>query len=129
VHGMKMPPFWLALGGFVLATFLYLFKPELPGKVRNSTVGAFLTNILDKKYWADHLWINGFAGGGVKLGKASRAFDSHVIDGAAVNGTAKLVDLGAHLLRKTQSGYLYHYAFAMIVGLILLLGVVIKFWQ
>ena len=45
------------------------------------------------------------------------------------NGTAKLVDLGAQLLRKTQSGYLYHYAFAMIVGLILLLGAVIKFWQ
>ena len=129
IHGMQMPPFWLALGGFLLATFLYLFKPELPGKIRNSTVGAFLTNILDKKYWADHLWINGFAGGGVKLGKASRAIDSHVIDGAAVNGTAKLVDLGAQLLRKTQSGYLYHYAFAMIVGLILLLGAVIKFWQ
>ena len=52
-----------------------------------------------------------------------------MIDGAAVNGTAKLVDLGAQLLRKTQSGYLYHYAFAMIVGLILLLGAVIKFWQ
>ena len=129
IHGMQMSPFWLALGGFLLATFLYLFKPELPGKMRRSTVGAFLTNILDKKYWADHLWINGFAGGGVKLGKASRAFDTYVIDGAAVNGTAKLVDLGAQLLRKTQSGYLYHYAFAMIIGLILLLGVVIKFWQ
>lgn len=129
IHGMQMPPFWLALGGFLLATFLYLFKPELATRARNSTVGAFLTNILDKKYWADHLWINGFAGGGVKLGKVSRAIDSHLIDGAAVNGTAKLVDLGAQLLRKTQSGYLYHYAFAMIVGLILLLGVIIKFWQ
>ena len=80
----------------------------------------------------DH-WSNAqsvlFAGGGVKLGKVSRAIDSHVIDGVAVNGTAKLVDLGAQLLRKSQSGYLYHYAFAMIVGLILLLGAVIKFWQ
>ncbi|MDR7067362.1 NADH-quinone oxidoreductase subunit L [Pseudoxanthomonas japonensis] len=129
LHGMTMPPFFLALAGFALATFLYLFRPDLASKARQSTAGAFLTNILDKKYWADHLWINGFAGGGVKLGKASRAFDTHVIDGAAVNGTAKLVDLGAQLLRKTQSGYLYHYAFAMIVGLILLLGVVIKFWQ
>ena len=129
IHGMQAVPFWLALGGFLLATFLYLFKPELPGRMRRSTVGAFLTNILDKKYWADHLWINGFAGGGVKLGRISRAIDTHVIDGAAVNGTARLIDLGAQLLRKTQSGYLYHYAFAMIVGLILLLGVVIKFWQ
>ncbi|KRA42425.1 NADH-quinone oxidoreductase subunit L [Pseudoxanthomonas sp. Root630] len=129
IHGMKAWPFWLALGGFLLATLLYLVKPEWPGKIRSSAVGAFLTNILDKKYWADHLWINGFARGGVKLGQVSRAIDSHVIDGAAVNGTAKLVDLGAQLLRKTQSGYLYHYAFAMIIGLILLLGAVIKFWQ
>lgn len=129
LHSYKTIPLYLALGGFALATLLYLVFPDIPGKIRNSTVGAFLTNILDKKYWADHLWINGFAGGGVKLGKVSRAIDSHVIDGAAVNGTAKLVDLGAQLLRKTQSGYLYHYAFAMIVGLILLLGAVIKFWQ
>lgn len=129
LHSYKTIPLYLALGGFALATLLYLVFPDVPGKIRNSTVGAFLTNILDKKYWADHLWINGFAGGGVKLGKVSRAIDSHVIDGVAVNGTAKLVDLGAQLLRKTQSGYLYHYAFAMIVGLILLLGAVIKFWQ
>ncbi len=129
LHSVKTPALWLAFGGFALATFLYLFKPELPGRMRHSALGAFLTNILDKKYWADHLWINGFAGGGVKLGKVSRAFDSHVIDGAAVNGTARLVDLGAQLLRKTQSGYLYHYAFAMIIGLILLLGVIIRFWQ
>ena len=129
LHSYKTIPLYLALGGFALATLLYLVFPDIPGKIRNSSVGAFLTNILDKKYWADHLWINGFAGGGVKLGKVSRAIDSHVIDGAAVNGTAKLVDLGAQLLRKTQSGYLYHYAFAMIVGLILLLGAVIKFWQ
>ncbi|CAN7150948.1 NADH-quinone oxidoreductase subunit L [Pseudoxanthomonas sp. LjRoot168] len=129
LHSVKTPALWLAFGGFALATFLYLFRPELPGRMRHSALGAFLTNILDKKYWADHLWINGFAGGGVKLGKASRAFDSHVIDGAAVNGTARLVDLGAQLLRKTQSGYLYHYAFAMIIGLILLLGVIIRFWQ
>jgi len=129
LHSVKTPALWLAVGGFALATLLYMVKPEWPGKIRHSTVGAFLTNILDKKYWADHLWINGFAGGGVKLGKVSRAIDSHVIDGAAVNGTARLVDLGSQLLRKTQSGYLYHYAFAMIVGLILLLGVVIRFWQ
>ena len=129
LHSWETKALWFAVSGFVLSTLLYLVFPDVPGKIRNSKVGAFLTNILDKKYWADHLWINGFAGGGVKLGRASRAFDTQVIDGAAVNGTAKLVDLGSQLLRKTQSGYLYHYAFAMIVGLILLLGVVIRFWQ
>ncbi|WP_454830338.1 NADH-quinone oxidoreductase subunit L [Pseudoxanthomonas wuyuanensis] len=129
LHGIKAAPFWLALTGFLLATALYLWKTEWPARLRNSTVGAFLTNILDKKYWADHLWIGGFAAGGVKLGKVSRAIDTHLIDGVAVNGSARLIDLAANLLRRTQSGFLYHYAFAMILGLIALLAVLIRFWQ
>jgi NADH-quinone oxidoreductase subunit L len=129
LHGMQMPPFWLALGGFALATFLYLFKSELPARMRHSRVGAFLANILDKKYWMDTLWIGGFAGGGVALGDLSSAIDRKVIDGVAVNGSAKVVDLAAHLLRRTQSGFLYHYAFAMILGLIALLAVLMRFWR
>ncbi|SKC44362.1 NADH dehydrogenase subunit L [Pseudoxanthomonas indica] len=130
LHGMQAAPFWLALAGFAAATVLYLvLPPSVPARMRASPLGAFLTNILDKKYWADHLWIGGFAGGGVKLGKASRAIDTHVIDGVAVNGSARLVDLAANLLRRTQSGFLYHYAFAMILGLIALLAVLIRFWQ
>lgn len=128
-HFYASPAFWLAFAGFALATFLYLFRPELPAKMRASKPGAFLTNILDQKYWADHLWINGFAGGGLRLGKLSRWFDSKAIDGVAVNGSAKLVDVAAQLLRRTQSGFLYHYAFAMILGLIVLLAALIKFWQ
>jgi len=129
LHGIQAWPFWLALAGFALASVLYLWKTEWPSKMRSSPIGAFLANILDKKYWADHLWIGGFAGGGVKLGQASRAIDTHVIDGAAVNGSARLIDLAAHLLRRSQSGFLYHYAFAMILGLIALLAVLIRFWQ
>lgn len=129
LHGIWAWPFALTLAGFLLATFLYVFKPELPGKIRTSPVGAFLTNILDKKYWMDTLWIGGLAGGGVALGDASRFVDSKLIDGVAVNGSAKVVDLAANLLRRTQSGFLYHYAFAMILGLIVLLAALIKFWQ
>ncbi|MFT4257881.1 MAG: NADH-quinone oxidoreductase subunit L [Pseudoxanthomonas sp.] len=129
LHGMQAWPFWLALAGFALATFLYLFKPELPAKMRASKLGAFLTNILDQKYWADHLWINGFAGGSVQLGKLSRWFDSKLIDGVLVNGSAKVVDVAASLLRRSQSGFLYHYAFAMILGLIVLLAALIRFWR
>jgi len=129
-HGMQAPPFWLALAGFLAATGLYIFAaPELPARMRHSKLGAFLANILDKKYWMDTLWIGGFAGGGVALGDLSNAVDSKVIDGVAVNGSAKLVDMAANLLRRTQSGFLYHYAFAMILGLIALLAVLIKFWQ
>ena len=124
-----MPGFLVAVGGFGLADFPVPFPAELPAKMRASKPGAFLTNILDQKYWADHLWINGFAGGGVRLGKLSRWFDSKAIDGVAVNGSARLVDVAAQLLRRTQSGFLYHYAFAMILGLIVLLAALIKFWQ
>jgi NADH-quinone oxidoreductase subunit L len=129
-HGVKAPPFWLALAGFAAATTLYiLLSPEWPARMRNSRVGAFLANILDKKYWMDTLWIGGFAGGGLALGDLSRNVDSKLIDGVAVNGSAKLVDLAANLLRRTQSGFLYHYAFAMILGLIALLAVLMRFWQ
>lgn len=127
LHGMQAPPFWLALAGFALATFLYLFKPELPGRLRE--LFAWPVRVLENKYGMDTLWIEGLAGGGVKLGKISRAVDTHVIDGVAVNGSARLVDLAANLLRRTQSGFLYHYAFAMILGLIALLAVLIRFWQ
>ena len=72
------------------------------------------------------LWIDGFAGGSVKLGKAARAVDSNVVDGV-VNGAARVVELAANLLRRTQSGFLYHYAFVMIIGLIALLGLLMHF--
>ena len=130
LHGMQAWPFWLTLSGFAAATLLYIvLPPSVPARMRNSPIGAFLTNILDQKYWMDHLWIGGLAGGGVKLGRASRAVDTHLIDGVAVNGSARLIDLAANLLRRTQSGFLYHYAFAMILGLIALLAVLIRFWQ
>jgi len=126
LHGFVTPAFWLAFAGFALATFLYLIRPEWPGKLRRTF--ALIVRILENKYGMDDLWIGGFAGGGLKLGRVSRAIDTHVIDGT-VNGSVRLVDLAASLLRRTQSGYLYHYAFAMILGLIVLLAVLIRFWQ
>jgi len=83
--------------------------------------------VLENKYGFDKLWIGGFAGGGIKLGKVSRAIDSNIVDGVVVNGSARLIDLAANLLRRTQSGFLYHYAFAMIIGLIALLGVLMHY--
>jgi NADH-quinone oxidoreductase subunit L len=85
--------------------------------------------VLEDKYGFDALWIEGFAGGGVKLGKLSRKTDERLIDGLFVNGSARLVDFSAGLLRRTQSGYLYHYAFAMILGLIGLLAVLLRYWH
>jgi NADH-quinone oxidoreductase subunit L len=127
LHGMLMPAFWLTVAGFLLAALLYLWRPDLAGRARR--VFHPVVRILEEKYGFDHLWIKGFAGGGVKLGRISRWIDSTVIDGVIVNGSARVVDLAATLLRRTQSGYLYHYAFAMIIGLIALLAVLIRFWR
>ncbi len=127
LHGMMMPAFWLTVAGFALAWVLYIWKPELAGKSRKAL--APLVSVLENKYGFDKLWIGGFAGGGVLLGKASRAIDSHVVDGVVVNGAARVVELAANLLRRTQSGFLYHYAFVMIIGLIALLGVLMHFWR
>ena len=95
--------------------------------MRASTVGAFFTRILENKYGFDDLWIKGFAGGGIKLGKFSwKRGDAGLIDGFLVNGSAVLIDRVAGVLRQIQTGRLYNYAFAMILGLIVLLAVLVK---
>jgi len=125
LHGMMAPAFFLSVAGFLLAALFYLWKPELATKSRKTF--APLVSVLENKYGFDKLWIGGFAGGGIKLGKVSRAIDTNIVDGVVVNGSARLIDLAANLLRRTQSGFLYHYAFAMIIGLIALLGVLMHY--
>jgi NADH-quinone oxidoreductase subunit L len=124
LHGFTAMPFFLALGGFLLATLMYVWKPELPAKA--AKVFALPIRILEEKYGFDKLWINGFAGGSVWLGRVSRWFDSQVIDEHGVNGAARDVKDLATLIRRGSTGYLYQYAFAMIVGLILLFAWLIK---
>jgi NADH-quinone oxidoreductase subunit L len=126
-HGFQTPVFWLVVAGFVLATIMYWWKPDLPAKA--ARVFALPKRILENKYGFDDLWIGGFAGSGMGLGRLSRMNDEKVIDGVFVNGSARLVDLFSGVLRRTQSGYLYHYAFAMILGLIGLLGALVWFWK
>jgi NADH-quinone oxidoreductase subunit L len=127
LHGFMAPAFWLAFAGFALATVMYWWKPELHHKARRAL--SWPVRVLEDKYGFDTLWIEGFAGGGVRLGKLSRKTDERLIDGLFVNGSARLVDFSAGLLRRTQSGYLYHYAFAMILGLIGLLAVLLRYWH
>jgi NADH-quinone oxidoreductase subunit L len=127
LQGFLAPTFWLAFAGFALATVMYWWKPEL--HVRAREMFALPVRILQDKYGMDALWITGFAGGGLKLGRVSRQVDEKVIDGFFVNGSVRFIDVAAGILRKTQSGYLYHYAFAMILGLIAMLAVLIRYWQ
>jgi NADH-quinone oxidoreductase subunit L len=124
MHFVTSPVFWLAFAGFALATLMYLVRPELAD--RAAKVFALPKRILENKYGFDTLWIKGFARGGVKLGRAFwKGGDTAIIDGVLVDGSAAVVDRIATLSRGLQSGRLYHYAFAMILGLIALLGALI----
>lgn len=120
LHGLQMPPFWLALAGFATAWLLYIQRPDLPARIQQRAI--WLWRILDNKYGFDRFNDTVFAGGARSLGGMLwRVGDIRLIDGLAVNGSARLVRLVSRVGRRMQSGYLYHYAFAMIVGVWVLL--------
>jgi NADH-quinone oxidoreductase subunit L len=121
LDGFGQPPFWLVLTAFAITTYIYLFNPAMAGRIKGALKP--LWTVLDRKYWVDDVYFALFARGGVRMGRVFwKASDAGLIDGAMVNGSVGLVHRIAAMVRRLQSGYLYHYAFAMILGLILLLG-------
>ncbi|WP_417511619.1 NADH-quinone oxidoreductase subunit L [Methylophaga sp.] len=120
IHGLTALPFWLSMAGIVIAWFLYLRRPELPAVIQEK--GQFIYRILINKYGFDDFNQTVIAGGSRHLGQILwRIGDRLLIDGTLVNGTAKTVAWCSRLARQLQTGYLYHYAFAMIIGVGLLL--------
>jgi NADH-quinone oxidoreductase subunit L len=120
-HAVSTPIFWLAAAGVFTAWFLYLKRPDIPEKIQRKVSGLY--TLLDRKYYFDDLWIKGFAAGGRKIGRFLwTKGDEFIIDGLIVNGTAKAVGRFAGILRRVQTGYLYHYAFAMFFGVTLILA-------
>jgi len=121
LHSLQGPVVWLSLAGAAAAWYLFLKRPDLPAVIRERFFGLF--NLLDRKYYFDDLYIRGFAAGGRGVAQFLwKVGDEAVIDGAAVNGTALAVRRLSGALRRVQTGYLYDYAFAMIIGLTLFLG-------
>jgi NADH-quinone oxidoreductase subunit L len=119
-HALKTAPFWLTVAGIAAAWYLYILRPELPGKLRQKA--GVLVTLLEEKYFFDRFndWF--FAGGARKFGSGLWRFgDVTVIDGIMVNGSAKLIGWFAGVVRWIQSGFIYHYAFSMIIGVALLL--------
>ncbi len=113
-------PFLIAFAGFLVATYVYLFNPAIADRAARMFLPVF--KMLTRKYWVDEVYYNLFARGGVKLGRAFwKGGDAGTFDGA-VNGAAFVTERSSRVFRRLQTGFLYHYAFAMIVGLILLLG-------
>jgi len=120
LHAPKTLPFWLTLAGIAAAGYLYILKPELPAKLRQRA--GVLVTILEEKYGFDRFYDWFFASGARKLGTGLWRFgDVALIDGLMVNGSAKLVGWFAGVVRWLQSGYIYHYAFSMIIGVSALL--------
>jgi NADH-quinone oxidoreductase subunit L len=116
VHGFKGPAVWLALAGVLAAWYLYIRRPALAGVLREKAGGLY--TLLVNKYYFDAFNEKVLAAGSRMLGTALwKGGDVAVIDGAAVNGSARLVGWVAGVARGLQSGYLYHYAFATIIGL------------
>jgi NADH-quinone oxidoreductase subunit L len=121
MHALAHPPVYLALLGVALAWLLYIKRPELPQKI--AVQFAALYRLLANKFYFDELYQVLFAGGSRGIGRALwRVGDVALIDGALVNGSARAVGWLAGMVRRVQSGYLYHYAFAMIIGLSALLA-------
>jgi NADH-quinone oxidoreductase subunit L len=120
LHGFTALPFWLALAGVVSAWYMYLVNPALPAAIKRRAMPLY--TLLENKYYMDWFNENVIARGARGLGRSLwHGGDEAVIDGAMVNGSARGVAWIAGVVRWFQTGYIYHYAFAMIVGVFVLM--------
>jgi NADH-quinone oxidoreductase subunit L len=120
-HAFAAPAIYLALAGAFTAWFLYLRRPDIPAALRARFAPVY--RVLDNNYYFD--WFNEhvLAAGTRAIGRLFwKGGDQLLIDGALVNGTARTVGWLSGVVRHVQSGYLYHYAFAMVIGLSALLA-------
>jgi len=120
VHSLSDVPVYLAAAGVFVAWFLYMKRPEIPALIQQRF--SIVNTILVNKYGFDRFNEIFFAGGSRLLGKFFwQVGDVRLIDGVVVNGSARSIGWFSSVLRHIQTGYLYHYAFVMIIGLLLLL--------
>ncbi|GEC94582.1 NADH-quinone oxidoreductase subunit L [Zoogloea ramigera] len=123
IHGMTTLPFILAMSGVAVAWLFYMKMPAIPAAIMKTFKP--IHTLLENKYYFDKFNEIFFAGGARLLGRGLwKVGDQTLIDGMAVNGSAKLVGVIAQLTRLFQSGHIYQYAFSMIVGVFVLL----TFW-
>jgi NADH-quinone oxidoreductase subunit L len=120
VHGLTTWPFWLALSGIAVAWYLYIKRSDLPERIAASAGGLY--RLLVNNYYIDRFNDYFFAGGFRRVGSLfSDVGDRSVIDGFFVNGSARLVAATSAVLRQIQSGLIYQYAFAMVLGIVVFL--------
>jgi len=117
LHGLTALPFWLALAGAVTAWACFLWRPGIADAIKAHSV--FVNRVLDNKYYFD--WFNEhvIAAGGRRLGQGLwQGADLGLIDGAIVNGSARVVGAVAGIVRLVQTGHLYWYALVMVLGVV-----------
>ena len=120
VHAVTTAPFWLALAGVVVAWYMYLINPAVPASIGRAL--RPLVVLLENKYYMDWSNENILARGARALGNGLwKVGDRTLIDGLIVNGSWKFVGMVSNWTRKLQTGYLYHYALVMILGIFLLM--------
>lgn len=120
VHALSTLPFWLAVAGVATSYYMYMVNPALPAAIKRNLMPVF--NLLENKYYLDWINENILARGARGLGGLLwRVGDQKIIDGGVVNGSWKLVSRVSGIVRFAQSGYLYHYALAMILGIFVLM--------
>jgi NADH-quinone oxidoreductase subunit L len=120
LHGLVTLPFWLAAAGVALAWYMYIVNPALPGRIKARVEPLY--KLLDNKYYMD--WFNEqvLARGARLLGTGLwKGGDQALIDGTLVNGSARVVGWFGAVTRRLQTGFIYHYAFAMILGVFILM--------
>ncbi|MDI1273260.1 NADH-quinone oxidoreductase subunit L [Polaromonas sp.] len=121
LHGLMTAPFWLALAGVAMAYYMYMVNPALPAAIKRRVEPLY--TLLENKYYLDWFNENVLARGARALGVGLwKGGDEKLIDGALVNGSWKLVGWVSGVVRKVQTGYIYHYALAMIVGIFILVS-------
>jgi NADH-quinone oxidoreductase subunit L len=119
-HALTTLPFWLALAGVATSYYMYMVNPALPAAIKARVQPIY--TLLENKYYLDWINENILARGARLLGTGLWKFgDQTLIDGVLVNGSWKLVGWVSGVVRKVQSGYLYHYALAMILGIFVLM--------
>jgi NADH-quinone oxidoreductase subunit L len=122
VHALQTAPFWLMVAGFVLATLIYLLRPTLADQLQQKM--PRLHRLLENKFYVDEFYQKAFVARTVRIGNSLWGkVDAGLIDGWVVNGSARLVGSISARVRLWQSGFLFQYAFAMIVGLIAILAI------
>lgn len=120
LHSIVSLPFILALSGVLTAWYFYMKRPDIPAAIQVKFAG--INRILENKYGFDSFNERVFAAGSRLIGnKLWQIGDVKLIDGAVVNGTTNLIGKLSTHIRKLQTGLIYHYAFAMIIGVFLML--------